>query len=175
MHQIIVQGVGYLALLFVLLSFQGRKRVQILLAMLTGVLLFVLHYSLLHAWTGALMNAIEASVVFVSFKKEKSTWANNKLWLYVFISLYVLAAALTVKNPVDVLPIIAQISGAIAVWQTNPRSIRFIMLIPRPLWFVYNLAVGSQAGAVAEVFMLSSVLAGIVRYDILKKKSKSEV
>ena len=73
MHQIIVQGVGYLALLFVLLSFQGIKRVQILLAMLTGVLLFVLHYSLLHAWTGALMNAIEASVVFVSFKKEKST------------------------------------------------------------------------------------------------------
>ena len=72
----------------------------------------------------------------------------------------------------DLLPIVAQVFGAIAVWQTNPRAIRFIMLVPRPLWFVYNFIVGSQAGMVAEVFILVSVIIGIIRFDILGKKEE---
>lgn len=172
MNQVIVQGIGYLALLFVLLSFQKSKRINILLLMLVGLILFVIHYSLLNAWTGALMNLAEAGVVFVSYKKETKAWAKKKLWLYVFILAYIISGAFTTKSFVDLLPIVAQIFGALAVWQTNPRTIRFIMLIPRPLWFIYNLIVGSYAGMTAEIFILASVLIGIVRFDILSKSTK---
>ncbi len=175
MSQIITQGIGYFALLFVLLSFQRNKRVNILLFMFVGLLLFIVHFSLLQAWTGALMNVIEAGVVFVAYKKETDRWAQKKFWLYIFIFLYVLAGAFTAKSLIDFFPVIAQIFGAIAVWQTNPKTIRFIMLIPRPLWFTYNLTVGSYAGMTTEVFVLASVLIGIFRFDIipqlnLKKK-----
>jgi hypothetical protein len=139
--------------------------------MFAGVLLFVIHYSLLRAWTGAAMNGIEAGIVYISYKKENSVRAKNRLWLYVFIGLYILAAALTVRKAVSLLPVLAQIAGAIAVWQKSPRTIRYIMLIPRPLWFTYNLAVGSHAGVVAEMFIFISVIAGIVRFDLLKRKT----
>ncbi len=172
MNQIIIQGIGYLALLFVILSFQKSKRVNILLVMLVGLLFFVLHYSLLHAWTGALMNLVEAGVVFVSYKKETREWAQKKFWPYVFILLYILAGILTAKSRVDFLPIVAQIFGALAVWQTNPRTIRFLMLIPRPMWFTYNFVVGSYAGMTTEILILASVLIGILRFDILKQKEK---
>ena len=172
-NQVIVQGIGYLALLFFLLSFQKNKRVNILLLMLAGLVFFVIHYSLLKAWTGALMNLIEAGIVFIAYKKEKSSWAKQKMWLYVFILIYIIAGVITVKSLVDFLPIIAQIFGAIAVWQTNPRTIRFIMLAPRPLWFIYNFMVGSYAGMTTEVLILASVLIGIFRFDILKQKKKS--
>ncbi len=79
---------------------------------------------------------------------------------------------LTLKTASDVLPIAAQIFGGIAVWQNNPRSIRFLMLIPRPLWFIYNLFVGSYAGMIAEVFIFTSVLVGIIRFDILRQVKK---
>lgn len=173
MNQIIIQGVGYLALLFVLLSFQKNKRVNILLLMLAGLILFVIHYCLLNAWTGALMNLIEAGVVFVAYKKETNSWAKQKLWPYVFALLYIMAGIITAKSPMDFLPIIAQIFGAVAVWQTNPKTIRFIMLAPRPLWFIYNFTVGSYAGMTAEILILASVLIGIFRFDILKQKKKS--
>lgn len=173
MHQIIAQSIGYLALLFVLLSFQRSKRLQILVLMLTGVLLFVVHYSLLHAWTGAFMNVIEAGIIYVAYKKEKVNWAKSKSWLFLFITLYIGAAILTVRSFISILPVLAQIAGAVAVWQANPRAIRFIMLIPRPLWFIYNLVVGSQAGMVAEVFISASVVSGIVRFDILKRRVKT--
>ncbi|HEX7042374.1 MAG TPA: YgjV family protein [Patescibacteria group bacterium] len=172
MHQIIVQGIGYLALLFVLLSFQKSKRVNILLLMLVGLILFVIHYYLLNAGTGSLMNLVEAGVVFVSYKKETALWAKQKFWLYVFVLAYIIAGIVTFKSFVDCLPIIAQIFGAIAVWQTNPKIIRFLMLIPRPLWFAYNLVVGSYAGVTTEILILASVLIGIVRFDILSKHAK---
>lgn len=169
MNQIIIQGIGYLALFFVVFSFQKKKRGTLLLIMLTGLLLFVIHYYLLGAWTGALMNLIEAGVVFVSFKKETCSWAKHHLWLYVFIILYILVGFVALKSLSDFLPILAQIFAAIAVWQKNPRTIRFLTLIPRPLWFVYNFIVGSQAGMIAEIFIFISVIVGIVRFDILRQ------
>jgi len=172
MHQIIVQGIGFLALFFVILSFQKSKRVNILLVMLTGLLLFVLHFSLLKAWTGAIMNLIEASVVFIAYKKETEAWAQQKLWPYVFIAIYILVGLFTSKTMVNFLPIIGQIFGALAVWQTKPRMIRSLMLVPRPLWFIYNFAVGSYAGMTAEILILLSVLIGITRFDILHKAEK---
>lgn len=137
--------------------------------MLVGLVLFVVHYVLLNAWTGALMNLIEAAMVFVAFKKEDTQWAKHKAWLFVFIALFIIAGFATLKAASDILPVIAQIFGTLAVWQTNPRAIRFIMLAPRPLWFIYNFLVGSYAGMTAELVILASVLIGIVRFDILKK------
>ena len=171
MNQILIQGIGFFALFFVILSFQKKKRVSLLLIMLAGLLLFVVHFSLLKAWTGALMNLVEAGVVFVSYKREVSGWAKKSFWPYVFILLYILFGLLTVKNRIDILPIIAQIFGAIAVWQKNPRIIRYIMLAPRPLWFIYNATVGSYAGMMTEILIFISVIIGIVRFDILRKNS----
>lgn len=172
MDQIFIQGVGYLALLFVILSFQNSTRVKILLFMLVGILLFVIHYALLGAWIGSLMNLIEAAMVFIAYKKETDAWAQKKFWPYVFIVIFIVAGAMTAKSIVDCLPVLAQIFGTIAVWQTNPRAIRFIMLVPRPLWFTYNLVVGSYAGMITEAFILVSVLVGIIRFDILDKSKK---
>lgn len=169
MNQIAIQGVGFLALAFVLLSFQKNQRVNILLLMLTGLVLFIVHFSLLKAWTGALMNLIEAGVVFVAYKKETDEWAKQKFWPYLFITLYVLAGIFTYKSVVNFLPVIAQTFGALAVWQTNPKTIRQLMLIPRPLWFIYNFVVGSYAGMVSEVLILISVIIGIVRFDFFRK------
>ena len=172
MNQVIIQGIGFVALLFVVFSFQRYKRISILSCMLIGLVLFVVHYSLLHAWTGALLNLIEAGMVYVAHQKENKSWANKKLWLYIFIILFIISGLITSKTIVGVLAVLAQIFGAIAVWQKNPRTIRFIMLIPRPLWFLYNLSVGSYAGMIKEIFIFVSVLTGIIRFDILGKSSK---
>lgn len=174
MNQIIIQGIGFVALLFVIFSFQKNKRANLLLIMLGGLLLFVVHYSLLRAWTGAVMNLIEAGMVFVSFQKETKSWAKKRVWPYIFILLYFIVGLITSRSLVDYFPILAQTFGTIAVWQKNPRSIRFIMLAPRPLWFTYNFIVVSYAGMITEVFIFLSVVIGIVRFDILGKPASQD-
>lgn len=169
MNQTIIQGVGYVALILIALSFQNNKRHTLLLFMLSGILLFVVHYILLGAWLGALMNLIGAAMVLVSSKKDSAPWAMRKFWFYLFILLFAIVGIATSKTLIDFLPVLAQIIGTFAIWQTNPRTIRFLMLIPRPLWFLYNLMVGSYPGMFTEVFVFLSVIVGIVRFDILKK------
>lgn len=170
--QIIIQGMGFVALLFIILSFQSDKRSRILIYMIIGVLLYVLHYILLHAWIGALMNFIEAGVVYVSHQKETKKWAMQKFWPYVFIVLFIIAGVITSKTFIDMLPVVAQALGTIAVWQKSNKAIRLIMLSPRPLWFAYNFFVGSYAGMASEIFIFLSVMTGIVRFDILRKSAK---
>ena len=172
MYQLITQGVGYLALICVIVSFQKDKRGTMLYAMLAGVVLFAIHYTLLRAWTGLAMNLIEAGVVYVAYKQDTERWAKQPYWPYLFIVLFIVAGFATSKSLIAALPVVAQILGTIAVWQKHPRAIRFIMLAPRPLWFVYNLAVGSQAGMVTEVVILLSVLVGILRFDVIRWQTK---
>lgn len=173
MNQIIIQGIGFLALLFIILSFQANKRSIILKFMIIGVLLYVLHYIFLHAWIGAIMNFLEAGVVYVSHQKETKKWAKKKYWPYVFIILFIVAGEVTSKTFIDTLPILAQTLGTIAVWQKSNKSIRFIMLTPRPLWFAYNFVFGSYAGMASEIFIFLSVVTGIIRFDIFGKSTKA--
>lgn len=140
--------------------------------MLAGLVLFAVHYSLLHAWTGMTLNLIEALMVYVSYQGETKPWAKQKFWPYVFILLFIIAGLAISRTLIGILPIIAQSFGTIAAYQKNPRAIRFIMLVPRPLWFLYNLSVGSYAGMVTEIFILLSVVIGIIRFDILGKDTQ---
>jgi hypothetical protein len=172
MNEITIQTLGLVAVLFIFLSFQKNKRITLLVLMLVGLLIFTVYYILLHAYVGAIMNLIEASMVFVAYKKEDRKWAQYKIWPFLFIAIFIVAGTLNTKSWVDLLPITAQIMGTIAVWQTNPRAIRFIMLVPRPLWFAYNLTVGAYAGMLAEIIITISVVIGIIRFDIFKIKSK---
>lgn len=174
MNQLLIQGIGIIALLFAIFSFQKNKRANILVYMLLSLVLWVVHYIMLGAWTGALMNFIEAGMVFVAYKKETDVWAKQKFWPYVFTLAFIIAGAFTFHTRVDVLPVFAQICGTIAVWQIHPRAIRFTMLLPRPLWFIYNFVVGSYAGMAAEIFIFLSVVIGIVRFDILGRSRVSD-
>ena len=63
-------GIGYLALLLVLLSFQQNVRGKVLFFLLFAQILFTLHFSLLHAWTGAAMNGIAALQAYVFYNRD---------------------------------------------------------------------------------------------------------
>lgn len=52
MNPTIIQAIGFVALGFVIVSFQNNKRSTLLALMLTSVSLLVDHFILLGAWTG---------------------------------------------------------------------------------------------------------------------------
>jgi hypothetical protein len=86
-----------------------------------------------------------------------------------FISLFILAGAVTWDGPKTLLPVIGMVSGAIAFWMKNLTLIRALSLTGPPLWFTYNYIVGSYAGMIVEVITVTSVLIAIWRYDIKLK------
>src|SRR3989338_7688029 len=85
MIQLIAQGIGFLALLFVLLSFQKNKRYLILLFMLVAQILFTIHFGLLGAWTGAAMNGIAGLRTYIFNQRKLKFGYYTNLWLSVFL------------------------------------------------------------------------------------------
>jgi len=168
MNQFIVQGIGFVALILVVVSFQLDNRKQILTLFLLVTVLFTIHFALLGALVGSAMNLIAAIRNFFFLHNEKK-WAKSKLWLYVFITLFWLSGIITFTSPLSILPIVAMTIDSFVVWSSKTKTIRFGILLPRPLWFIYNYFVGSYPGMFVEVFVTLSIFVGIFRFDLSKK------
>lgn len=165
------QLIGFVAVCFSFAIFQFNNRKKMLHISMCGQILYAIHFALLGAFTGSLMNVIGSarSYLFAKVDTDKKPIA----LFYGFVLMYLVALFFTWKGPISILPVIGMISGTVAFWQTNPRHIRMIGLISPPLWFTYNFISGSYPGMLAEIVLLSSNLLGIYRFDFLPKFKKS--
>src|SRR5947207_12448467 len=105
MNQIIIQGIGYVALFFFILSFQKNKRSIILFYLIIAQILVTVHYSLLHAWTGAAINVICTLRAIIFYQKDRKAWAQNVVWVYAFMGAFLLPGLVTWTNSSRLLPI----------------------------------------------------------------------
>ena len=166
-NNLVAQGVGMFALVFAVLSFQNNKRNLILLFLGAAQVIFILHFALLGVWTAAAMNIVGSTRTFFFVFKGRKKWMDGNFVMYVFICLFLIAGVLSWQNWLSILPIVAMIIETIGLWQKDTRRIRFIVFIPHPVWLVYNFIHGSYPGVLTEVFIVTSLIIGIIRFDIL--------
>ena len=165
MKNLIAQSIGFAGLICGILSFQNKERKGILFFLILSSMAYFFHYMLLGALTGSVLNLIGAVRNYVFYQREKD-WANKKIWLYLFIGIYLLSTFYTWKNYFSLLPLVAALIGSVSLWLKNPKYTRMIMLTTPPCWFTYNLVSGSIPGLLTEVFNFTSIIVGIVRFDI---------
>lgn len=170
MSSLFIQIIGFIGLLFFVLSFQQKSRNRILLLMVFGQAIFLFHYIFLGAWTAVGMNLVGMARTVVFQYKEKKDWAGHVIWLPVFILLFAAAGLFAGESWLGVLPVLAMSIETTGLWMKNLRVLRIINLFPHPFWFTYNLIKGSWAGMICEIFVLASIIVAIIRYDILSKQ-----
>jgi len=139
--------------------------------MVFGQVIFLVHFILLGAWTAAGMNVVGMARTLVFRFREEKSWANWRFWPVVFISLFISAGLIARESWVGILPVVAMSIETTGLWMKNLKVLRFINLFPHPFWFTYNLIRGSWAGVVCEIFVLSSVIIAILRYDVRSSKA----
>ncbi len=167
---IIAQIIGAVALVLAVISFQQKTHKYIIAFQLAANFAFVLHFGLLGAYTGAILNAVALarSVVFVNKGK---TWADNRLWLWLFCAVSVAAGIFTWQNALSVLPILGMVCTTVAFWIKTPKYVRLCALPSSPLWLVYNFVSCAWGGVLTEVINMASIILAIVRLDILAEKN----
>ena len=107
MNQVIIQLIGYVALFSAILSFQKNKRSKILLYLIIANVIFTLHFSLLHAWTGVAVNVLGTLRAVLFYQKDTKAWAQHAIWMYVFMGAFLLAGLITWTNYTNLFPILA--------------------------------------------------------------------
>ncbi len=154
--------IGLIGVGLTMLTFQVNNRSVMLRILAASCLVWVLHYMLIGALTGAGMLLLAA---VRSYLFERYRHLDRVLWV-MFVAL-IIATVVTWKNWTSILPLIGMVLATIAVWQKNPRHIRLLSLTYAPFWVTYNLMNGSYPGMAADMIAFTSVLIGIYRFDVL--------
>ena len=160
-----VQGIGVLGLIFSILSWNSSTRKKILELQSVNSILFFIHYILLGAFPGAVMNLVSLARNQVFVRKDNQKWASYKAWFYVFILLSLLGLTLSWQGTISILPAVGVIIGTYGVYQENPARIRFLILIACFVWIPYTIVVKSYPGLVSQLVAISGILLGMYRHD----------
>lgn len=168
---IAAQLVGFAGAAAYFLVFQMKRRKSILGLNVLAASIFILHFSLLGAYTGAAMNIVCALRCVIYYYSDKE-WAKSKIWLAVFIGVSVILGVLTWSDAYSALPLAAMIITSVSFWLKNEKHIRMLTLPSQPCWLIYNVHNGSVSGIVTDLVILISIIISIVRYDIFKKPKK---
>jgi len=174
MNPYFIQFIGFLGLLGIVISFQKDKRSFTLIAQLFATLLFALHFSLLHAWSGAAMNAIAALRAFVFNQRDSKTYLDRKSVMYGFILLFWIIGLIVWERPIDLLPVVSMTIECFALWSRKTDNLRWLFLLARPPWIIYHALVGSWAGLATETFILVSISRAIFRFGVKRNKGRKQ-
>ncbi len=172
--EIIAQIIGIFAMMFNILSYQGKQQRTVITLQLFGSLLFSVNFLMLGATVGGILNILSAvrAVVFIfkdKFKAERISWLIAFAASYILI--YVLNFTVFGKEPtafnllIEILPVIGMLALNIGFRLKKSSSIRKFGLISSPAWLIYNIAAGSWGAIICELITLISIFVGMFRHD----------
>ena len=171
---------GYTATALSILGFQLKKQWQIILCQSISNLLVALSYIVLDISNMAggivcMVGALHTFINFLFFRRDKMP---PKVIKYIFLILYLSSSAFTiylagaVNFPYDFIPPVASIFFLLGVSTKTPKTTRKLFFVNILFWNAYDLLASpiALANLCTHLLTLASLVAGIVRYDILKKE-----
>lgn len=168
---ILAQAVGILALITAVISFQQRDIKKLILCQLLSNITFGIHFAMIGAYTGSVLNIISALRAVVFYFKGKKAWASLPAWPWIFIGLFAVSTAFTWEGALSILPFLGCAVYTYSLNLKNASLARKFIWLSSPMWLVYNAASGSVGGAVTEIINLFSIIIAVLRLDIKKKKN----
>ena len=172
MFDFIAQALGILALVIMVLSYQQKSRKGLLAFQMASNACFAVNYFMLGAVSFAVMSLINIARSFVFYREESGDkWAQNRIWLLVFLTITVISGILSWENILSLLVIAATVVLTFALYSKNSKTMRRLFLLPPVLYISYNVSYGALGGIGSDVFCLISAVIAIYRFDIKKEAS----
>lgn len=166
--QIIASFIGALGIAANVLIYQQKTGKNLLIYKLVSDILWASHYLVLGGYSAAAIACI--GIVRESiFLNQKHKWAQSRIWLWLFVVLSVLSAALTWKNLVNLLPATASVLSVFGFWKNNPKLSKFLAFPISLCMLTYDLYIVSYMGIANETFTLISAMFSVIL--LLKQKA----
>ncbi len=172
-YNFVLQGVGVLGIIASILSFQCKRHKPLMIFRTLNEALFAVQYIMLGAYTGAAMNIV-GSTRNIIFTKMVEKGKDTKILRAVFSAVFIIFCLATWDGVKSILVGIAKVISTFAYGSSSTAFVRIMIFFTSTAWLIYNLMVGSYAGFACEAFTLCSIIAGIIRIDIMKKAKPSE-
>lgn len=174
MPPIIPQIVGLLAVATFLLSYQQKKRSNIIFLNAVSRCLYILQYFLLGAFAGAVLDILGAVSSVIAGKKDTAFVKKHTKAILIGINACIVIAggviAIANQSWIDLFSIAGVLLHTSAFWLNDEKIIRRVSLLGSPFWFVYNFVSRAYGSAIGDILTICSILIAMVRH----KNAKTE-
>lgn len=170
LYFIFIQIIGFLAWVFLGLSYYRKNTDKILAFQVIANILFCTHYLMLGAYSGLLICSFELVRDFAYYKTDKDD--------YIFIGsvfVYIVCACITFSTILDVFPYVA--STLDGFFLTKKKLVVVIgAIVTYTLWFIYDMYVLSYSGAITDaIIIISNIFILVFQLDIFKGRNIKRV
>lgn len=168
----VAQAVGILAVALFLLSYQQKKRKNIIVCNAASRVLYILQYIMLGAFEGAVLDILGTVSSVMAQNKDKEFIRRHLKGMIILINALILAAGIWLYEDIFSLgALIGVMLHTIAFWITKEKTIRRVSFLGSPFWLVFNLANHAYGSAVGDFLTMVSIGVAIYRYDIKGEKN----
>lgn len=165
------QIIGLLAVATFLLSYQQKKRKNIIFLNATSRVLYIIQYIMLGAFEGAALDIMGTFSSVAAQNKDKGFIRKHVKAVFILINAVIfLIGILLYKNIFSIFPVIGVFLHTSAFWISDEKTIRRVSFLGSPFWLIYNLASCAYGSAVGDLLTIVSIGIAIYRYDIKRKK-----
>jgi len=161
---LIATVIGLIALCVTVYSFQRKQARQIFFVQIFSPLLWALHFFLLGAWAGCLVNILNSlkntGTVFFSDRhiKKFALIYVSILWFIFWIFVY--------QTPSDLTILLSNTLGSLLIFvRDNRYAVARGNIVIAGLWFAYGMANSSIPSILTEIFIISSIFIGMLRHE----------
>ena len=170
--KIIAQISGLIAVATFLLSYQPKKRKNIILLNLISRCFYILQYVLLGAFSGAVFDILGAVSSVFAGKKHLDFIKKHTKSIVIIINICILAVGVILaflnKSFLDLFALAGVLLEINALWLTREKAIRWVSLFAAPFWFVYNFLSFAYGSAIGNILVIISIITAMIRYNNLK-------
>lgn len=160
---ILSQIVIAVAFLFDMASFQFKKRQHTLICFVAASGLISIHYFLLEQHTAGVVLGLAA------VRSLTSIFTTDKRLKYIFLILITIAGIWTYTAPIDLFAIAAGYLATFAVFQTNEKLLRKLIMLSTISVIIINVYIFTPVGIATEAFFLVSNTLSYWRFYIKKQ------
>lgn len=175
MSPFLPQILGLLAVATFLLSYQQKKRKNIIITNVFSRLLYILQYLLLGAFSGAVLDVLGMISSLIAERKHSEFIKSHIKGFFVSINIVIIIAGSVIavinKSFLDIFPIIGVLLHTNAFWINDEKIIRRISLLSSPFWFIYNFLSRAYGSAVGDVLTMFSIIIAMIKYRNLKEEN----
>ena len=168
---LIGQALGVVAVILGFVTYQMKSPKALLIVNLVTCGVFCLHYLLIGAISGAVMNGIGIIRNVVYTNRDKKVFS-SPAWPFIFAVIMVVAGLVTWQDWRSVLMVSALFINSLALSMKNARHIRWSLLITCPLVMLYDVLLHSYGGIVYEGMSIVSAIIGILRFRRTGQEAK---
>ena len=148
-----------------LLSYQVKTNRRLFLVQTLGIVLFMLQFFMLGAFTGCLNLGIGVIRNLMCMRFKEWPWVRNKVWMVLFLAAFAAVTWYTWNGWISLFPLAGMSSCTVAFWTNNALNIRKANLfVASPAWIVYDVIVHSYAGILSEMITIGSILVSVWRF-----------